>query len=85
VLALNPAMTASARAMTSGSGLGKRAILIYLAEGLRPFVEGKPQEFHGDGWEEVTKDCLDDKQFHIQDGKVNLPRCPSPGGLSGKL
>jgi len=46
--------------------------LIYLAEGLRPFVEGKLQEFHGDDWEEVAKDSLDDKQFHIQDGKVNL-------------
>lgn len=46
--------------------------LIYLAEGLRPFVEGKLQEFHGYDWEEVAKDSLGDRQFHIQDGKVDL-------------
>jgi hypothetical protein len=30
------------------------------------------QKFHGDGWEDVAKGCLGDKEFHIQSDRINL-------------
>jgi hypothetical protein len=46
--------------------------LIFLAEGLQPFVESQMQKFHGDNWEEVAKECLGDKNFHIESDRINL-------------
>jgi hypothetical protein len=46
--------------------------LIFLAQGLQPFVESQMQKFHGDGWEEVAKVCLGDKEFHIESDRINL-------------
>jgi hypothetical protein len=30
------------------------------------------QKFHGDDWEEVAKECLGDKDFHIESDRINL-------------
>lgn len=46
--------------------------LIFLAQGLQPFVESQMQKFHGDNWEEVAKGCLGDKEFHIESDRINL-------------
>jgi hypothetical protein len=46
--------------------------LIFLAQGLQPFVESQMQKFHGGGWEEVAKGCLGDKEFHIESDRINL-------------
>lgn len=46
--------------------------LIFLAQGLQPFVESQMQKFHGDDWEEVAKECLGDKDFHIESDRINL-------------
>ncbi|HAG81934.1 MAG TPA: hypothetical protein DCL61_12395, partial [Cyanobacteria bacterium UBA12227] len=46
--------------------------LIFLAQGLQPFVEGQMKKFHGDDWEEVAKECLGDKDFHIESDRINL-------------
>lgn len=49
--------------------------LIYLAQGLLPFVKENLQRRYGDNWETVVKNCLADKQFHIQDDQVNIEDC----------
>jgi hypothetical protein len=46
--------------------------LIFLAQGLQPFVESQMQKFHGNDWEEVAKECLGDKDFHIESDRINL-------------
>jgi hypothetical protein len=46
--------------------------LIYLAQGLQPFVERQMQAFHGEDWEEVAKECLAQKKHHIQNDQINL-------------
>ena len=46
--------------------------LIYLAQGLLPFVERQMQSFHGEDWEEVAKKCIGDKKFHVKDEQINL-------------
>jgi hypothetical protein len=46
--------------------------LIFLAQGLQPFVEGQMQKCHGNDWEEVAKGCLGDKEFHIESDRINL-------------
>lgn len=49
--------------------------LIYLAQGLLPFVKETLQRRHGNNWETVVKNCLDDKQFHIEGDQVNIEDC----------
>lgn len=46
--------------------------LIFLGQGLQPFVESQMQKFHGNDWEEVAKECLGDKDFHIEGDRINL-------------
>jgi hypothetical protein len=46
--------------------------LIYLAQGLLPFVKETLQRRYRENWETVVKDCLADKQFHFQGNQVNL-------------
>lgn len=46
--------------------------LIYLAQGLQPFVKTQMQAFYGDSWREVAKGCLVYQQHHIEDNEVNL-------------
>lgn len=49
--------------------------LIYLAQGLLPFVKETLQRRYGENWETVVKGCLADKQFHFQGNQVNLEDC----------
>ncbi|OIP68852.1 MAG: hypothetical protein AUK43_14975 [Oscillatoriales cyanobacterium CG2_30_40_61] len=46
--------------------------LIYLGQGLLPFIKETLQRRYGDNWETIVKDCLANKQFHIQGNQVNL-------------
>jgi hypothetical protein len=46
--------------------------LIFLSQGLQPFVERQMREFHGEDWEEIAKECLAEKKHHIQNDQVNL-------------
>ncbi|WRH66405.1 MAG: Swt1 family HEPN domain-containing protein [Planktothrix sp. GU0601_MAG3] len=49
--------------------------LIYLAQGLLMFVKETLQRRCGNNWETVVKNCLADKQFHIQGDQVNIEDC----------
>ena len=46
--------------------------LIFLSQGLQPFVELKMRDFHDEDWEDVAKDCIGDKNYHIQNNEINL-------------
>lgn len=46
--------------------------LIFLSQGLLPFVEGRMQNFHGENWEGVAKTCLEDKKHHLENDEINL-------------